>query len=80
MAAGDAPDFAAAVLVGAFAKLDLTDNGKWSDQRVYVCPEAGFEFRSDCALFVGTADELVDHEFPDAQMRDALTRIPQLDL
>jgi tryptophan synthase beta chain len=26
------------------------------------------------------ADELVDHEFPDAQMRDALTRIPQLDL
>jgi tryptophan synthase beta chain len=26
------------------------------------------------------ADELVDHEFPDEQMRDALTRIPQLDL
>jgi tryptophan synthase beta chain len=26
------------------------------------------------------ADELVDHEFPDEQMRDALTRIPRLDL
>ena len=26
------------------------------------------------------ADDLVDHEFPDEQMRDALTRIPQLDL
>ena len=26
------------------------------------------------------ADDLVDHEFPDEQMRDALTRLPQLDL
>jgi tryptophan synthase beta chain len=26
------------------------------------------------------ADELVDHEFPDEQMREALTRLPQLDL
>lgn len=33
-------------LVGALAKWDLDPTGEWDDDRVAVCPEAGFEFDS----------------------------------